>query len=208
MGSKAEKKVIIVGKYCVGKTALINRFTKNKFDELSPYHPTIGAAFAAKQVTVGRKDVTLGIWDTAGSERFESMTRLYFRGAKAAIVCYDITDKSSFDKAMSYIKELTETNPECRLYLCGTKCDLIVSNENRRDVSYNEAMLYGRNIGAGIVVETSSKTGANVGELFVKIAKDMITETAKGTFEKSTERVGLQFPSQNGSRTSACRCSR
>lgn len=39
MGSKAEKKVIIVGKYCVGKTALINRFTKNKFDELSPYHP-------------------------------------------------------------------------------------------------------------------------------------------------------------------------
>lgn len=135
------------------------------------------------------------------------MTRLYFRGAKAAIVCYDITDKSSFDKAMSYIKELTETNPECRLYLCGTKCDLIVSNENRRDVSYNEAMLYGRNVGAGIVVETSSKTGANVGELFVKIAKDMITETAKGSFEKSTERVGLQFPSQNGSRTS-CRCSR
>lgn len=55
MGSKAEKKVIIVGKYCVGKTALIHRFTTNRFNELSSYEPTIGAAYVAKKMTVGKK---------------------------------------------------------------------------------------------------------------------------------------------------------
>jgi len=62
MGSKAEKKVVVAGKYCVGKTALVTRFTKNRFCELSPYQPTIGAAFVAKRVIVGTKCVNLGIW--------------------------------------------------------------------------------------------------------------------------------------------------
>lgn len=48
MGSKAEKKVIIVGKYCVGKTALIHRFTTNRFNELSSYEPVSIVSIASK----------------------------------------------------------------------------------------------------------------------------------------------------------------
>lgn len=44
--------------------------------------------------------------DTAGSERYEAMSRIYYRGAKAAIVCYDITDKSSFDRVRFWVEEL------------------------------------------------------------------------------------------------------
>ncbi|KAG2455277.1 FGFR4 factor, partial [Polypterus senegalus] len=67
---------------------------------------TIGAAFVAKPIHVGEKVVTLGIWDTAGSERYEAMSRIYYRGAKAAIVCYDLTDSSSFLRVKFWVKEL------------------------------------------------------------------------------------------------------
>lgn len=176
MGSKAEKKVIIVGKYCVGKTALIHRFTTNRFNELSSYEPTIGAAYVAKKMTVGKKYVTLGIWDTAGSERFESMTALYYRGAEAAIICYDICDSSSFEKAKFYVTEVRQNNENCKLYLCGTKFDLVSSGNRNREVTRDSAEDYAQNTKARKVIETSSKTGENVHELFSIIAKDLLKE--------------------------------
>ncbi|MEQ2172118.1 hypothetical protein GOODEAATRI_017788 [Goodea atripinnis] len=56
---------------------------------------TIGAAFVAKPIQVGDKVITLGIWDTAGSERYEAMSRIYYRGARAAVVCYGKSTQSS-----------------------------------------------------------------------------------------------------------------
>lgn len=199
MECKTERKVVIVGKYCVGKTALVDRFTENKFDELSSYQATIGAAFASKRVSVGTNSVTLGIWDTAGSERFESMSSLYYRGAKAAVVCYDITDGASFEKAKFYLNELEENSPDCMLYLCGTKSDLVSSGKRARDVSYDEVVEYGRGMNARIVIETSSKTGHNVEELFTRMAEDLI-ETQTGDLGQSTDKLGLDRSTQQNRR--------
>ena len=52
------------------------------------------------------KELTFTPQDTAGSERYEAMSRIYYRGAKAAIVCYDLTDSSSFERAKFWVKEL------------------------------------------------------------------------------------------------------
>lgn len=204
MGSKAEKKVVIVGKYCVGKTALVTRFIKNRYCELSPYEPTIGAAFVAKKVISGTKCVNLGIWDTAGSERFESMSTLYYRGAKAAIVCYDLTDSSSFEKAKFYVTEIAKHNEGCWIYLCGTKRDLVNSGERNRDVSYNAAVNYSQKIKAKTVMETSSKTGKNVDELFLRIAQDILEETATDDTVPAN-RLEFQDPSQRR-QTAPCGC--
>jgi len=204
MGSKAETKVVIVGKYCVGKTALVTRFTKNRFCELSPYQPTIGAAFVAKRLIVGTKCVNLGIWDTAGSERFESVSRLYYRGAKAAIVCYDLTDSSSFEKAKFYVTEIAKHNEDCWIYLCGTKRDLVNSGERDRDVAYNEAVHYSEKVNAKTVMETSSKTGQNVDELFVRIAQDLVEEI--GT-DNTVPAYKLEFQDKpQNPQTAPCGC--
>ncbi|GFS17192.1 Ras-related protein Rab-21 [Elysia marginata] len=99
-GAKVDVKVVLLGKAYAGKTSLVERYIHNRFSgETVPYQNTIGAAFGAKTVCVDNKNVIIGIWDTAGSERYEAMSRIYYRGAKAAIICYDLSDRSSFDRA-------------------------------------------------------------------------------------------------------------
>ncbi|XP_022795411.1 ras-related protein Rab-24-like isoform X2 [Stylophora pistillata] len=181
MGSREEKKVIIVGKYCVGKTALIESFTTNRFNELSSYEP-----------------------DTAGSERFESMTTLYYRGAEAAIICYDVCDYSSFEKAKFYATEVRQNNESCGLYLCGTKCDLVSFGGRNREVTRDEAEDYAQKINARKVIATSSKTGENVTELFSMIAKDLLKKIPTENSVPSHQ-FGLHEPTQNAKPFCGCK---
>ena len=88
-------KVIILGDSGVGKTSLMNQYVNKKFN--AQYKATIGADFLTKEVTVDDRLVTMQIWDTAGQERFRAMAPMYYRNAAAAIVCFDITDESSFN---------------------------------------------------------------------------------------------------------------
>ena len=69
----------------------------------------------------------MGLWDTAGSERYEAMTRVYYRGAKAAIVCYDVMNERSWDKLKFWVEEVKMYEEECRIYIVGTKVDVLVS---------------------------------------------------------------------------------
>lgn len=175
-------KAVLLGKEYGGKTSLVYRYLHERFSDSVPYQATIGAAFGAKRVEVAGKPVVMGIWDTAGSERYEAMSRIYYRGARAAIVCYDLTDKSSFDKTKFWVDELQKNEPGCRIYLCGTKKDLIGPGKGRREVDCHDVSDYANAIQA-TVFETSSKTGENIHEMFLKIAQDFLrdNELASGT---------------------------
>uniref|UniRef100_A0A667YXC7 Ras-related protein Rab-24 n=1 Tax=Myripristis murdjan TaxID=586833 RepID=A0A667YXC7_9TELE len=135
---RVDAKVVMLGKESVGKTSLVERYVHHRF-LVGPYQNTIGAAFVAKPIQVGEKVVTLGIWDTAGSERYEAMSRIYYRGARAAIVCYDLTDSSSFQRARFWVKELQNCEEHCKIYLCGTKSDLIEGDRSLRQIDYHDA---------------------------------------------------------------------
>lgn len=167
---RVDIKVVMLGKESVGKTSLVERYVHHRF-LVGPYQNTIGAAFVAKPIQVGEKVITLGIWDTAGSERYEAMSRIYYRGARAAIVCYDLTDSSSFQRARFWVKELQNYEEHCKIYLCGTKNDLIQEDRSLRKIDYHDAQDFAEEIGAQHF-ETSSKTGNNVDELFQKVAED------------------------------------
>uniref|UniRef100_A0A3P8U0N6 Ras-related protein Rab-24 n=1 Tax=Amphiprion percula TaxID=161767 RepID=A0A3P8U0N6_AMPPE len=135
---RVDAKVVMLGKESVGKTSLVERYVHHRF-LVGPYQNTIGAAFVAKPIQVGEKVITLGIWDTAGSERYEAMSRIYYRGARAAIVCYDLTDSSSFQRARFWVKELQNCEEHCKIYLCGTKNDLIEGDRSLRQIDYHDA---------------------------------------------------------------------
>ncbi|XP_072302116.1 ras-related protein Rab-24 [Eucyclogobius newberryi] len=167
---RVDAKVVMLGKESVGKTSLVERYVHNRF-LVGPYQNTIGAAFVAKAIQVGEKVITLGIWDTAGSERYEAMSRIYYRGARAAVVCYDLTDSSSFQRAKFWVKELQNCEELCKIYLCGTKNDLIQGDKSLRQVDFHDTQDFSEEIGAQHF-ETSSKTGNNVDELFQKVAED------------------------------------
>merc|ERR1712137_1283654 len=125
--SKVDVKVVLLGQHDVGKTCLVDRYLHGKFK----YNvtATVGAAFGAKKVEVSGSSITLGIWDTAGAERYESMSRIYYRSARAAIVCYDLTNKATFEKVEFWIDELLTNEENCDIYIVGTKMNLLGEKE-------------------------------------------------------------------------------
>jgi small GTP-binding protein len=107
--------------------------------------------------------------DTAGQERYRSLAPMYYRGAAAAIVVYDITNPDSFTGAKSWVKELQRRgDPNVVIALAGNKADL----ESRRKVEYEDANAYAEENGI-LHLETSAKNANNVKALFVEIAKKL-----------------------------------
>lgn len=184
--AKVDLKVVLLGKEFSGKTSLVERFLNERFAGENRYQNTIGAAYGAKEVLVGegRKStrVVLGIWDTAGSERYESMSRMYYRGARAAVVCYSVNDADSWSRLKFWVAELKKMEEGCRLYICATKVDLLLGSNKARGVDYHTTTDYCEEVQAELV-ETSSKTGQGIVELFTKVATDFVGEEQVVNFD-------------------------
>ncbi|XP_065590687.1 ras-related protein Rab-24 [Cyrtonyx montezumae] len=198
-GRRVDAKVVLLGQEGVGKSSLVERCVHRRF-RAGPYQNTIGAAFVAKVLSVGEQTVTLGIWDTAGSERYEAMSRIYYRGARAAIVCYDLTNSSSFQRAKFWVNELQNCEEGCQIYLCGTKSDLLEEDRRKRDVDFHDVQDYADEVKAEFF-ETSSKTGQNVDELFQKVAEDYVHFSA---FQEMTEEKGVDLGQKSSSYLYSC----
>ena len=98
-------KIIVVGDSGVGKTNLINRFATDKFDTNSK--ATIGVEFVYKTLKIGKEVIKVEVWDTAGQERYRSITSSYYKGARGAIIVYDITNDDSFHNVKITMSLLT-----------------------------------------------------------------------------------------------------
>jgi len=160
-------KLVLLGESSVGKSSLVLRFVKGQF--LDYQESTIGAAFLTQTVCLNDTTVKFEIWDTAGQERYHSLAPMYYRGAQAAIVVYDITNYDSYDRAKKWVKELQrQGNPNIVIALAGNKVDLAT----KRKIETEEAQTYSDENGI-LFMETSAKTAANVNELFVAIAKKL-----------------------------------
>lgn len=149
----------------MGKTKLLDRFINDRF--VPDASATIGAAFSAHEMQVTDKsgnisNVTLALWDTGGSERFEAMARSYYKGAAAAIVCFDVTDLSSWNRAKAWVAEVQESEgPNCTIALVATKMDLIERNERTRAVAQAAAQRYAASVDVRYF-ETSAKLGDKI----------------------------------------------
>ncbi|RSL64925.1 hypothetical protein CEP54_004503 [Fusarium duplospermum] len=120
-------KIILLGPSGTGKSCLLHRFVKNEWRVLSSQ--TIGVEFATKIIKVGtgsrRKRIKLQLWDTAGTERFRSVSRSYYRGAAGAILVYDLTSHASFRGLQPFINDARAlASPNLSVLLVGNKLDL------------------------------------------------------------------------------------
>jgi small GTP-binding protein len=109
------------------RSCLLHRFIKNEWRVLSSQ--TIGVEFASKIIRVGtgarRKRIKLQLWDTAGTERFRSVSRSYYRGAAGAILVYDLTSHASFRSLQPFLNDARAlASPNLSLMLVGNKLDL------------------------------------------------------------------------------------
>lgn len=160
-------KLVLLGESAVGKSSLVLRFVKGQFHEFQ--ESTIGAAFLTQTVCLDDTTVKFEIWDTAGQERYHSLAPMYYRGAQAAIVVYDITNEESFARAQNWVKELQrQASPNIVIGLSGNKADLAT----KRAVDAQVAQSYADE-NSLLFMETSAKTSMNVTEIFMAIAKKL-----------------------------------
>eukprot|EP00003_Mantamonas_plastica_P016660 TRINITY_DN277_c0_g1_i6.p1 TRINITY_DN277_c0_g1~~TRINITY_DN277_c0_g1_i6.p1 ORF type:complete len:235 (+),score=54.60 TRINITY_DN277_c0_g1_i6:50-706(+) len=150
---KIDCKMIVLGKSSVGKTTFLNRLIYNEFGK--PPQSTIGAAFSSKKW----RDKTIGIWDTAGQEKYDSLSKFYYRGASVALLIFDLSDHHSFEILDKYLEALRDVNQGTEYFpvIVGTKYDLVASKKVLREVSVNEGYSYAKEVGASAYFETSSK---------------------------------------------------
>ncbi|KAI8635280.1 rab type ras GTPase [Xylariaceae sp. FL1651] len=142
--SSLEAKIVVLGSQGVGKTSLVTRYCKGAFNPAQTTS-TVGASFMTKRVVDSDTDtvVRLQIWDTAGQERFRSISRLYYRGANACILCYSITDAQSFAEMGMWLTELRRNlPPDIVLHVVGTKADIVARDPTRREVPFERCIAY------------------------------------------------------------------
>ncbi|KAB2094059.1 hypothetical protein ES319_A02G132200v1 [Gossypium barbadense] len=129
-----QAKLVLVGDMGTGKTSLVLRFVKGQF--FHHQEATVGAAFFTQILSVSEATVKFDIWDTAGQERYHSLAPMYYRGAAAAIVVYDISTMDTFARAKKWVQELQKQGEEdavmtlsvhTKLCFLDTVPDLLVS---------------------------------------------------------------------------------
>lgn len=166
MAAEKPFKLILLGDIEVGKTSLIIRFVDGTFEDGKVQNFDT----KEKSITVDGTTSQLEITDTAGQERFRTLTSSYYRNANAIIVVYDITNEESFKDVDGFLKEGQRyASSKCELFLVGNKTDLgdqrVVTTENGQETAkrYNIPFF-----------ETSAKDGTQVLTLFESIAKKLV----------------------------------
>jgi Ras-related protein Rab-22 len=193
-----EVKVVLLGDTGVGKSSLVLRFVTNNFKPYS--ESTIGASFMSKMITVESKQIKFQIWDTAGQEKYHSLAPMYYRGAAAAIIVYDITRPNTFNILKNWVEELRSKGPkDIAIAIAGNKADLA----NRREVDQAMAQAYAEEIGA-MYVETSAKDDLNVQDIFVKLSYRLPAppQTDSSILKGTTQ--GLKNPRQTPPKSGCC----
>ena len=153
-------KIILIGDSSSGKTNIINRYISNKFVENS--QPTIGVEMFSRDYLIDGDSIHAQIWDTAGQEKYNTLTSSYYKGAKGALVVYDVTQKATFDQVERYVNELKDNSDKNVFFaLVGNKCDL----EGNRMILKEEGEKLAQKLKIAFF-EVSAKTGVGIENLF------------------------------------------
>lgn len=159
-----EAKLVVLGAQGVGKTSLVSRFINPTAQLSENVQSTVGASFVTKRITDPDSSTTvrLQIWDTAGQERFRSISRLYYRGANAGLLCYDITNEKSWEEMKSWLAEMKQNCADGDampiIHVVGTKSDIVADDPSSREVTFERTIAYMAEQIGGVTTQSTSST--------------------------------------------------
>jgi len=159
-------KLLVIGNSGVGKTNMLLNFCENNF--MTSHLTTIGIDFKTKVINTGKEKIRLQIWDTAGQEKFKTITQTYYRGAMGIVLTYAINERETFEDIENWVKQIKlHASDNVLKVLVGNKCDM-----EERKVTSAEGAALAQEMGIKFY-ETSAKTGKNVAEVFNYMALEI-----------------------------------
>lgn len=159
-------RLVIVGEPCVGKSTVIQRYSKGDF--IPHYISTIGVDFFSKVLNVDGKNIKIQVWDTAGQERFRTITKSYYRKTAGIILMFDVSKEESFDKLSYWLADIEKfKEPSAKVLLIGNKSDL----EKRVSQSKIEQLC---DVFKLNYLETSARLNKNIDQIFTDIIRGII----------------------------------
>ena len=163
-------KILLLGDSSVGKTCFLMRYSDNTFQEI--HMSTIGLDYKLKNVQLDDgKIVKIQIWDTAGQDRFRSITKNYYKGAHGILLIYDVTSRKTYDNIKNWVTQIKEeVSEKVTIILVGNKID----DEKNRKVSTEEGEKMAKECGLSFY-ETSAKSGINIDSTF----NELVTKTVE-----------------------------
>ncbi|CAH8596786.1 unnamed protein product [Schistosoma margrebowiei] len=174
-------RVIIIGDSMVGKSSLMKSFVEGNFTPVSD--PTIGVDFFSRTVRIQEEVfVKLQLWDTAGQEKFRTITSSYYRNCVGVVVVFDLTDRETFDHVADWYEE-ARGSIKCSapvFIIVGHKAD----RRDERQVTKIEAESLAQRLGDYIYIETSSLTGQNIEKTFELLAEGIYANVIKGSYNE------------------------
>ena len=155
-------KIVFTGDPSVGKTSIIRRFCENKFDEIGPMS-TVMVGYNNKKLKIDPyTEVEMKIWDTAGQEKYRSMTRGYLRDSNGIFIVFDLSKKKSFDSLQSWLDEINnaDISKNCVKILIGNKSDF-----KEKEVDEDTAKKFAEENNMKFL-SVSAKKGINIESMF------------------------------------------
>ena len=160
-------KIVIIGDSGVGKSNILSRYVRDEFS--MDTKATVGVEFGSKIISINNQQIKIQIWDTAGQEKYKSVSTIYYKGAKGALLVYDISRKETFNNLNRWINEIKNNSDEnINILLIGNKCDL----EEARQISQEEAFQKAKEINAGFL-EVSALQAANIEKAFMYLIQQI-----------------------------------
>ncbi|XP_028669141.1 ras-related protein Rab-7a isoform X1 [Erpetoichthys calabaricus] len=200
---KVHLKVILLGNSGVGKSSFMNQYVNHRFTNM--YRATIGADFLTKEVNVDERNVVLQIWDTAGTERFQSLGVALYRGADCCLLMFDVTSAASFQALDTWKKEFAiQADPvepdKFPFVVIGNKTDL-----DHREVSMRQAQDWCRQNNA-LYFEASAKEAINVEKAFQGAVRVSLQYHKDNKMDMPSEHFQLTSDQTSQASSSKCTC--
>ena len=165
-GGEYRFKFIVIGDHEVGKTSILRRFVEERF--LADYRTTIGLNVLTHNFEFFGNEISLFLWDIGAQQYFKRYRKVYYKGAQAAFIVFDLTNKDSLYSVMNWFNELKEfREDEISVVIVGNKRDL----EHEREIDYDEGVTLAEMLSEKYnrkysYIETSALTGENIEEAF------------------------------------------
>ena len=176
-------KIMLLGDSIVGKTSLLRKYIENEFS--SNFINTVGFDIQIKFLNINNKKIKLQISDTAGQERYRTISKSFYNASEGFIIVYDITKRESFVNVNNWVEQIKEIAPNySKSIIFGNKCDLTEMREIEIDEGKELANKFNFKF-----FETSAKDGTNINEGIETLLKEILGDIASVKSRKKESTV-------------------